>query len=159
MSERAKVFIDYLQRNQGITKNKTAHLDDAALLLQLSFEGNCANWMLGHLIRGRNTMLVWLGEDAFWPDEETRAIYGFQSPPITGADCPHYPKEKLIADYEAVSEKLIAALEAATDDLLDTALDENRTIGQGVSFMVWHDSYHTGQLEYTEALARANMPE
>ncbi|MGB1288303.1 MAG: DinB family protein, partial [Aggregatilineales bacterium] len=125
---------------------------DEDLLLQMPFRGNCGNWVLGHIVSSRNSILGFVGEDKLWGDEE-RALYSFDSEPITGAECPHFALEKLIADLDAAGECLIAKLESMDDSDLDENLDEKTILGDRVRFMVWHESYHTGQFEYIRQLA------
>src|SRR4051794_4037563 len=55
-------------RNVGIIKAQTAGLTHDESLLQLPFRGNCMNWVIGHILEGRNTILDLLGaEPAFDP--------------------------------------------------------------------------------------------
>jgi hypothetical protein len=56
-------------------------LPHADSLLQLPFRGNCLNWLLGHLLDNRDSVLEALGEPWMMSDA-TAAVYRRASEPI-----------------------------------------------------------------------------
>jgi len=76
----AKDLIGASERNLGIIKAQTEGLSHADSLLQLPFRGNCLNWVLGHIAANRNTMLLFLGEEAIISEAHAKR-YDFDVPP------------------------------------------------------------------------------
>lgn len=54
-----------------IIKLQTYGLTHQDSLLQPPVRGNCLNWVLGHILAGRNTTLEFLGQSPLWQEEET----------------------------------------------------------------------------------------
>jgi hypothetical protein len=46
------------------------------------------NWVLGHIVSGRNDMLKYLPAETLW-DEETNDLYKRESEPILGPESPY----------------------------------------------------------------------
>ena len=147
-------MIGQLKTNDYVVKTQFKGLTDDDLLLQPESRGNCANWVLGHIVYGRSNILVCLGEEPNWGDEEG-AMYAFGSPAITGADSPHLSMEQLIAVFDATQAQIITKLEATSDAEMDKPFRDS-TVGQNLSFLVWHESYHAGQFEYLRQLTGVN---
>ena len=62
----------------------TEGTSDEEALLQLPFPTNCTNWVVGHILAGRNTALKILGAQPIWGDEIV-SLYRSQSDPVTSA--------------------------------------------------------------------------
>jgi hypothetical protein len=125
-------------------------------LVQPPFEANCLNWVLGHILAGRNEALSYLAAEPIW-DEAEAARYKTGSPPITRAD-QALPFERLLNDFEESQRRLVAALEDTSAEQLATVVDTRfgeRPVGQHIDGLHWHETYHTGQLEILRALALA----
>jgi hypothetical protein len=123
-------------------------------LVQPPFEANCLNWVLGHILAGRNEALSYLKAEPIWDEAET-ARYKTGSPPITQAD-QALPLERLLSDFEESQKRIVAALENASPEDLATVVDTRfgeRPMGQHIDGLHWHETYHTGQLEILRALA------
>jgi uncharacterized damage-inducible protein DinB len=128
-----------------------AHEDS---LLQPPFRGNCLNWVLGHILEGRNTALKLLGESPIWNEEEVLR-YGRGSKAIT-RDEQALPLERLLDDLDRSQERIAAALERTTPEALATDVpfrESERPLGQALASQHWHETYHTGQLELLRQLA------
>ena len=52
--------------NLWIIKRQTDGLSNADSLMQPTFRANCLNWVLGHIVVGRNRALVLLGLEPVW---------------------------------------------------------------------------------------------
>ncbi|MGD8857921.1 MAG: hypothetical protein PVG33_16410, partial [Chloroflexota bacterium] len=85
-------------------------------LVQPPFEANCLNWVLGHILAGRNEALSYLGAELIW-DEAELARYKTGSPPITRAD-QALPLERLLRDFEESQQRIVTALESASAEAL-----------------------------------------
>ncbi len=148
-----QLIIDEFKRVNWITERQAEGLTHADSLLQPPFRGNCFNWILGHMLVGRNNTLKHLGREPYC-DEETVALYKFDSEPITDGEKAR-PLADLLAGMSATADIIVAELEKASDDFMDEIIDEERgqTRRQAIDFLAWHESYHVGQLELLRQLA------
>jgi len=133
----------------------TAGLNHAGSVVQPPFKGNALNWVLGHIVAGRNEALTYLGGEPVWGDEEL-GFYKTGSDPITGDD-QGLTLEQLLAAFDEVQERLSDRLaEIWAEELakvVDTRFGE-RPVGEHVASLHWHETYHAGQLELLRELAK-----
>jgi uncharacterized damage-inducible protein DinB len=150
--ERAKT-IQYLERHQWLIKAQSEGLSHDDSLLQLPFRGNCFNWVLGHVIVHRDIMLDLMNHSPVLNPEET-ALYKIESEPVT-ADRDAVDFEKLLELSRRSLQKLKDAILSVSDDLLKEIHNEERgsTIQDRIEFLIWHETYHLGQLEILRQLA------
>ena len=123
-------------------------------LIQPPFEANCMNWVVGHIIRGRNTALILLEAEPVFSDELVQR-FKTGSPPVTGQD-DAISFEKLVNDLNTSQDRLEAALAKTTPESLAQLKTTDRgkkPLGQHLSGLAWHETYHTGQLELLRSLA------
>ncbi|MDH3675054.1 MAG: DinB family protein [Anaerolineae bacterium] len=149
-----EALIELFNRTHWVMKKQADGLSHADSLLQPAHSGNCFNWVLGHIIAGRNSVLIALDEAPIW-SEETLAVYKRESEPITSSDQAQ-PFEDLLADLDETQRRIVTALERIPAEKLEkvAANDPNdRSVGQRVAFLHWHETYHTGQLELLRQLA------
>ncbi|HEV7591375.1 MAG TPA: DinB family protein [Longimicrobium sp.] len=122
---------------------------EADALAQPPGGGNCVNWVVGHVIVHRNHMLRALGHEPVW-GADADARYDRASPPVTGAEGA-LPLAALTEALDRSRERVLAALEAATDEQLGAApVSEsgNATgpVGRRVALLMVHEGYHAGQV-------------
>jgi len=136
-----------------LIKMQTDGLTNADSLLQLPFRGNCLNWVLGHILDGRNTALKRLGGSPVW-DKSEIARYKQGSEPISCAE-QALPLEKLLADLDQSQQRIAAALAEMSPEGLAATVDagESKSLEQTLAGLHWHETYHTGQLEILRQLA------
>ncbi len=146
-------LIETLGINQWVIQAQTEGLSHADSLPQLPFRGNCLNWVVGHIAVHRDKMLDTLGQPPTLGEAEM-ALYNRGSEPITGGS-PAVSLEELLAAVEQAQERLVASLGNATPELLAAVIDpeRGRTVADRVRFLLWHETYHAGQLEYLRQLA------
>jgi uncharacterized damage-inducible protein DinB len=102
----------------------------------------------------RNSVLIALDEIPIW-SEESLAVYKRESEPITSSEQAQ-PFKDLLADLDETHRRIVTALERFPAEKLEkvAANDPNdRSVGQRVAFLHWHETYHTGQLELLRQLA------
>ncbi|MFZ0546087.1 MAG: DinB family protein [Candidatus Promineifilaceae bacterium] len=123
-------------------------------IVQPPFEANCMNWVVGHIIRGRNTALMLLEAEPVF-DDTLVSRYKTGSQPVTGeADAVSF--EKLVGDLNLSQERITAALAEITPEglaELKTTDRGERAVGQHLSGLAWHETFHTGQLDLLRSLA------
>jgi DinB superfamily len=142
------------ESNHWLINNLIDGLNHEDSLVQPPFEANCINWVVGHIIRGRNTALTLLKAEPIFSDDLV-ARFKTGSPPVTGED-DAVSFEKLVNDLNTSQERITAALA----DISPEALAEHKTtergekpVGAHLSGLAWHETYHTGQLEFLRSLA------
>ncbi len=121
-------------------------------ILQLPFEHNCMNWILGHIVTNRSHVLETVGAAHAW-QEEVRALYHTETPPIK-------PESKSV-QFETLVKYLdesVGLLKAALENVSDEYLEETHSNYRGektryahVTGFHWHESFHIGQLEILKA--------
>ncbi|HSH02464.1 MAG TPA: DinB family protein [Anaerolineae bacterium] len=150
-------LINDLKRTQWIIEQQTKDLTHQESLLQLPFPGNCMNWILGHVALHRDKMLATLNLDPSWSPEDA-ARYGRGSDPITAGDVTAIPLPDLITNLQQSLTTLTEALGHRTTDQLTTIYDADNdfTVADRLSFLIWHETYHIGQLELLRQLAGKN---
>lgn len=115
--------------------------------------GNCANWILGHVIDVHNDVMQLLGEAPVWDSDALRRT---ERPITSEADA---------IDWETMRRELFASEArclAALDRIQPESLDEpghqgpfggELTRGELLNFLAFHMVYHAGQIGLARRLA------
>jgi len=121
-------------------------------VLQLPFEHNCMNWILGHIVTNRSHVLETVKVLHEW-QLEVRKLYHIETPPVT-------PKSES-SQFETLIgylDESVALLKFALGSMSDEQLEENHTNYRGektryahITSFHWHESFHLGQLEILKA--------
>ncbi len=122
-------------------------------LAQPSPGGNCANWILGHLVNVQNGVMQLLGEKPVWESDQL-ARAGEE--PITG------PAQAI--DWNTLRERFLGSRErclAAISSLSDEKLAESVPHPFGgscsraelLNTLAFHQTYHGGQLAVSRRIA------
>ncbi len=106
--------------------------------------GNCANWVLGHLVSTRLAVLSLAGA-APMADTEIHDVYNAQEDAPAFDPARAYPLERLQALLDASQERLRTALPGITDERLARPALLG-TVGETLAFLTFHEGYHCGQL-------------
>lgn len=149
-------YMNHIRLIDRIVKGKTEGLTHADSMKQLPFPGNCMNWNLGHLLVYRMQYLGVLN-GVSKPDPDEFAIYGAGSDPLTDSD-KAIPLETLLTRLDEASAQVIAAFEATSAEKLNELYDAEKgtTVDDRLQFyIIFHESYHAGQLELLQELAQA----
>ena len=150
------IITDGPERTAFVVNAQLDGLSHEDCLLQLPFRGNCANWVLGHIISSRSSMIKQITGETYWGDE-TDALYKFGSEPITdGEHALHL--DRLREELQNSAEALKTAVAGTSQEQLDAIWNEERktSLLDFLLFMTWHESYHAGQFEYLRQLAGKN---
>jgi len=121
-------------------------------LLQLPFEHNCMNWILGHIVTNRSHVLETVNVVHFW-QEDVRALYH--------TDAPNVSPDGLSIKFDTLItylDKSVVLLKAALENVGEEWLEERHSNYRGektryahVTGFHWHESFHLGQLEILKA--------
>jgi len=146
------VIQDYELHNRLIHRF-TESISHEESVLQLPFEHNCMNWILGHIVTNRSHVLETVGASHPW-QEEVRALYHQDTPPVT-SESPSLQFENLIVYLDESVELLEVALENVGEDFFEKMHNNYRgekTRYTHVSSFHWHEAFHVGQLEILRSL-------
>ena len=147
-----------LRLNQAILHRHTQDLTQADSLVQPPFQANCMNWVLGHILANRDTILNFLGLEKSLSSGEHQ-LYHRGSERLTDADLAS-DLPQLLARLEKTKEQILLALETIEPAGLDKTVHfgEDTPLGEVIDFLFWHETYHIGQLELLRQVAGKNDP-
>jgi hypothetical protein len=116
--------------------------------------GNCANWIVGHLVSAQNGVMGLVNEP---PVLDSPALERAGPDPITSLE-DALDWEPMVAALIASEDRLMAALDALGDDELDEGgftdpFGNQVTRGEFLNILAFHQSYHAGQLGLSRRLA------
>jgi uncharacterized damage-inducible protein DinB len=125
-------------------------------LLQPPFRGNCLNWVIGHMAFSRDGMIKAMGGQPVL-DKNGKDIYDRGSDPITNGE-QALPLETLVDALKEAATRLKDLLgKTSIEELaIDPQVEGFETLGFLIGFLLWHETYHTGQLEYLRQLTGVN---
>jgi hypothetical protein len=149
-------LIETIRLNSAVAGRQLREISHAEALIQPPFQANCMNWVLGHLLTGRDTMLGFMNLPRMLSAEENER-YTRGSQPI---DTPEMAisLESLKERLDTSLAQITAALEARTQEELDAQVNfgEGGPLSGVIAFLLWHETYHIGQLELLRQLAGKN---
>jgi uncharacterized damage-inducible protein DinB len=122
-------------------------------LIHPGFEANCFNWVLGHILSRRISVLEVLGLESIWP-AEVASLYRTGSDPISSESARNLGA--LIGDLENTDQLIKDALEGMTEEYLEDVVETDRGEKQRWEHLEgfhWHETFHMGQLDMLRALA------
>jgi hypothetical protein len=144
------LLADYFARNVNIVKMQAEGLSHQDSLLQLPFRVNCLNWVVGHLVTNRLSVLRLIAARPPF-DPELVSRYERESEPICEDGPGVLPLAELIDLLEQVQAQIAALLADITEEELsrETAFigSRERPISYWLFFFYFHDTYHVGQTE------------
>jgi hypothetical protein len=137
-------------RNVSIIKLQTEGLSQEESLVQLPFRANCMNWVVGHVLTNRYTVLKLL-DGVESPEAERVGRYVRESAPVTGEGEGVLPLSELIELLEQSQVQLATRLAEITSSRLEEQVvflgDRSQSVAEWLMFFYFHDTYHTGQTE------------
>ena len=146
---------DAFSRNTRMAREMTQGLSQADSVLQPPFQGNCLNWVLGHIAQSRNEVLQRLGQTPILTEAEAKR-YGYGSEPVCAEGGDIIRLERLLALLTQAGEGIAAALEEKSPEALAQRIDSFLgpvALEKLVFFLQWHETYHLGQVELLRELA------
>lgn len=155
-------WIGTLGTNQWLIEKQTEGLSHEQSMIAPPFRANRLNWVLGHILEHRDWMLRALDESTLMTANDV--MHYRRGSDALQDDSPVMDLVSLMALMKRSKDGLITALSQATDDflvekpqtgiLLDSHKDKNRF--ERLQGLLWHETYHTGQLELLRQLAGTN---
>jgi uncharacterized damage-inducible protein DinB len=122
-------------------------------LVQPGTGGNCANWILGHLVNVQNGVMQVVGAEPVWQSEELKRA-GFD--PIIEPDNA-IDFDTLKDRFLASREQCVTAIAGLSDEALAQELPDPfggvTTRAQLLSVLSYHQAYHVGQIGIIRRIA------
>lgn len=147
----ARTLLMQFRQNHVTIRLNCEGLSQMESLFQPLPEGNCLNWVLGHILACRIDILELLEADPVW-DEDRARPYQSGSPPITADGDQVVTLERMLADLERTQDILIQRLERLDDEKMAEEL-EGRPRGEWLAGYQLHEAYHAGQLGVLRRIA------
>jgi hypothetical protein len=143
-----EILAQTFKSNLWLINRHTEGISQEDSVFQPPYQGNCINWILGHLLYNRTFALSLLGASFVWEDEE---LTRYQ----TGTEPIRNPKEGAHLDTlldglersQIQLEGLLSELSTGALERVVTSPRGERPLWQELSGLGWHETYHTGQLE------------
>lgn len=144
-------FAYVIQWNDRVNARNLEGISHADSLVQPP-DGNCINWMVGHIIVSRDSILRHCGAEPVAPAVVVER-YARGSAPISNDGLDAVPLDELRSLMARSSEALLAAFEAVDDATLDGGDDPERPPRARIQFLLLHDTYHAGQIALARRIA------
>lgn len=150
--EKAQTIVQMYEFHTMLIHRFVDGVDHQESVLQLPFEHNCMNWILGHIVTNRSHALEAVGATHDW-QEAVRARYHQDTPPVTTAsDAIEF---STLVKYLDQSVRL---MQAALEGVPDAQLGEIHSNYRGeksryehLTSFHWHEGFHLGQLDILRA--------
>lgn len=151
-------FVRAFARNVAIVQMQAEDLTHLDSLIQTPYNVNCFNWVVGHLVTGRNDVLRAAGGSAVW-SEETEKRYRRESEPVLedGPGVIAFPDLlEALAETQRRIEHSVGELTEQQMAVETMSGDRAVSLASRLRFFYFHDTYHTGQTEILRQFAGRN---
>ncbi len=145
-----KTLIQHFSFCQFTVMKNLAEVTDEDSLIAPDPGGNCANWILGHIVWGRGLAHKLIGAEPPMPDKEVEMYRRGGDPIEKGTDVLYV--DQLLAAFLSSQEVLKVALTGMTDEQFAAPKPEGMdspggdSIGEQLAALAFHEAYHAGQL-------------
>lgn len=153
----AESLIQKYKLTAYIIHRQTEGITNEESIIQPPVRGNCMNWILGHILNDRNLVLSLLGEELVFDKAEAER-YQRDSEPVSRLE-EGLLFEKLLEKFDLSQKRIVSGLRSITSERLaeiDQVGTRKEEVGALISFIHWHETYHTGQFELLRQLAGKN---
>ncbi len=134
-------YLKVIDRNFSVILKNLKDVSHEQSLIPYMQGGSHLNWLMGHLTHSRCGILRTLGTEVPWSEERGKR-YGKGSTAATAGDAE--PVTELIEAYKATQPLIEQAAARLTEADLERE-SGGSTVGARFEFLVWHESYHSGQ--------------
>ena len=149
----AKALQKLFAYNAELINKQTIGLTHEESLLQLPFEANCLNWVLGHIVSSRTLPLQLVGEDRVWTEAQ-RASYRHGSTNPQGDESGIMQLEELLTAFNLSQARLVNGLNRMSyEDMCQPSGYAENTVGDSLGYFQFHEAHHIGQILYLAQFA------
>jgi DinB family protein len=153
-AEALKLLFQYNHYAIGVNARDLTHQES---LIGPGPAGNCANWVLGHIVQNRGAVLSLLGEQPVWDAAEgerykrgSAPIAGGAAPPGAAAAAKPFPE--IFEALDRSQERILAGLSRVKEEDLGSAGTKGSLISK-LAGLQFHEAYHAGQLGLLRRIA------
>jgi len=146
-TEALKTLFDLNHRVIGVNARDLSHEES---LREPHPGGNCANWVLGHIVYTRGAALNLVGESPVWSGPEAERYKRGSAPIHDGDHATPYPQ--LLEALDRSQERLMAGLDRLDDASLGSVAEDG-TLANQLAILQFHEAYHAGQLGVLRRIA------
>ena len=132
------------QDSYALVKQQTEGIKHQESIYQPPYDGNCINWILGHIIVARCNFMMMLDIPSIWDMAQCRQFIPGSDPITNEHDAILF--ETMCGDFDNTQEHLLIALDRVKREKLQE-INGEKTIGEHLAFYNSHEAYHAGQLE------------
>ena len=156
----SQIFAAILRRNQNSLASAVDDITHTESLLQLPGKSNCMNWILGHIVVYRDSMLAGIRQPTFFPASQTK-LYAARSQPIT-PESKSVRLNKLLKLLDKSHDALMVWLESNPKGLRKKTPEDIQprkgvTVVEHFAELCWHESNHVGELHALRELALVSL--
>ncbi len=142
---KAQTFVSMFQYQESIYNNAFENLENDTALVRPLTTANHMNWLLGHVLHCRYMLANMLGV------EDQNPFGNLYWEKLEGENFKSI--EEIKALFPSISEKLMRQIGSMTDEQLDNkSAPEKPALSDIISFFIYHEAYHIGQLGYARRL-------
>lgn len=148
-------FVRAFARNVAIVEMQSDGLTHSDSLIQTPYSVNCFNWVVGHLVTGRDDALSLVGAARVW-SPETEERYRRESDPILEDGPGVLPFVDLLQALVETQRRIEQSVGDLTGQQLAVETlsgDKPVSLASRLRFAYFHDTYHTGQTEILRQFA------
>jgi hypothetical protein len=142
------ILLKFYKTNTVIIHRQVNGISHEESLMIPPFGANCINWVIGHILTNRDTCLALMNLPRLLTKRENE-VYTRGSLPLVDA--------AQAADLTLLLEKLDLSLRQITAAIEERDADQMvemvtfgvqpQPLNEVLHFLMWHETYHTGQLE------------
>jgi uncharacterized damage-inducible protein DinB len=144
------------RRNQRVIAAQADGLSNEDSLRQSGYNTNCFNWVLGHIVAGRDEILELLGGSPVLARPAAER-YQRESEPITASGPGVMTLSDLLVALGETEVRIEAALAGADEAFMTAEVSSvagrTATRADQLMFRYFHDTYHTGQTDVIRQLS------
>lgn len=133
----------------GVVRRNAEGFSEQESLIQPQPEGNCLNWVVGHLVHIYDSILPMLGRDPVMEAERTKRYERGSAPLREGNEA--VGTAELMTAWDEAAKRIDAGLAELTTDRLDDKApfspsnNPNETVRTLLTTVFFHQAYHAGQ--------------
>ena len=151
------LLVKFYKLNTALIHRQLNGISHDESLLIPPFGGNCINWIIGHILTNRDACLEVMSLPRLLTPEENE-VYTRGSLPLVDA-AQAIDLALLLEKVDLSLNQIIAAIEERNEQQLAQPVTfgvKLQPLNEVLHFLMWHETYHTGQLEFLRQFTGRN---
>ncbi len=134
---------ELFRESYTLTKQQIDGVSHQQSIFQPPFEGNCINWIVGHIVVARCNFMMMLDVPSIWDWDQCRRFIPGSDPVTSSAKAVAF--DTLTADLNRTQVQLQETLTKTSTKKLQQ-INNDKAIGVHLALYCNHETYHAGQL-------------